>query len=70
MELFFAFNRMGLHGMLAGGMVLLKAAALALILAALPGTLELGVGLNAIYVVLYGISFAIVHSLLSKRARP
>jgi O-antigen/teichoic acid export membrane protein len=69
MELFFAFNRMGLHGMLAGGMVLLKAAALALILAALPGTLELGVGLNAIYVVLYGISFAIVHSLLSRKAR-
>lgn len=68
-ELFFAFNRMGLHGMLAAAMVLLKAAALALLLAALSGSQQLGLGLNVIYALLYAASFAIVHRLLSRKSR-
>jgi O-antigen/teichoic acid export membrane protein len=68
-ELFFAFNRLGLHGSLAAGMVLLKASGLALVLAAFGGNRQWGLGLDVIYLALYLISFAIVHSILSRKAR-
>jgi len=68
-ELFFAFNRMGLHGALAAGLVLLKAAALAMLLATFHGSQRWGLGLNAIYGALFFLSFAMVRSVLLGKAR-
>jgi O-antigen/teichoic acid export membrane protein len=68
-ELFFAFNRMGLHGALAAGLVLLKAAALALLLAVLHGGQRWGLGLNAIYGALFFLSFWMVRGVLLGKAR-
>jgi O-antigen/teichoic acid export membrane protein len=68
-ELFFAFNRMGLHGTLAAGLVVLKAAALGLVLATFHGSQRWGLGLNAIYGALYLVSFAMVRNVLLQKAR-
>jgi O-antigen/teichoic acid export membrane protein len=68
-ELFFAFDRMGVRGACAWGVLALKAGAIALLIRMLGGGGEWGPWLNAIYLVLYLMSLATLRALLARERR-
>lgn len=67
-ELFFAFGNMGLRALVTAGLVLIKAVAVALLIAAVPATETWSLWLNAIFAAIYGLSFVAVYGLLTRNA--
>lgn len=67
-ELFFAFGSMSLRAAVTAGIVMVKAAAVALLLMAMPNPNQWSTWLNAIFIGIYAISFIAVYGLLTRSA--
>ena len=64
-ELFFAFDHMALRALVVAGLVIAKAAGLAILLSLV--TSDWPVWLNALYAATYAVSFAVIYGLLARR---
>lgn len=69
-ELFFAFGNMGWRAGVTAATVAVKAAAVALLITAFPQPEAWSLGLNAIYLAIYAISFCVVYRLMARSAQP
>lgn len=69
-ELFFAFGSMSLRAAVTAGIVLVKAAAVALLLTTIPNPDVWTAWLNAIFIGVYAISFVTVYGLMARSSSP
>ncbi|GEP10696.1 lipopolysaccharide biosynthesis protein [Methylobacterium gnaphalii] len=67
-ELFFAFGNMSLRAAVTAALVVIKAAAVALLITALPSTADWAPWLNGVFAVIYALSFVAVYGLLTRNA--
>ncbi|MCE4222449.1 oligosaccharide flippase family protein [Methylobacterium sp. C25] len=67
-ELFFAFGNMGLRAVVTAALVVIKAAAVALLITALPSTADWAPWLNGVFAAIYALSFVAVYGLLTRNA--
>lgn len=67
-ELFFAFGNMGLRAVVTAALVVIKAAAVALLITALPATAAWAPWLNGVFAAIYALSFVAVYGLLTRNA--
>lgn len=69
-ELFFAYQQMTIRAVLSTSLVVLKAAALAMLLIYFDEIAEWGIWLNAVYIGLYAISAAVVYGAVFRKTSP